>query len=80
MILVRTDHPYLRVGRHRWYQSHYRYNTSRTVLFLKTYGEEMLRGPYKGYSSLNKWQANWDLPSTFTSCNLLFCNDTPMTR
>jgi hypothetical protein len=36
MILVRTDHPYLRVGRHSWYQSHYGYNTSRTVLFSKT--------------------------------------------
>jgi hypothetical protein len=36
MILVSTDHPYLRVGHHRWYQSHYGYNTSRTVLILKT--------------------------------------------
>jgi hypothetical protein len=36
MILVMTDHPCLRVGSHSWYQSHYGYNTSRTVLFLKT--------------------------------------------
>jgi hypothetical protein len=36
MILLRTDHPYLRVGRHGWYQSHYGYNMSRTILFLKT--------------------------------------------
>jgi hypothetical protein len=36
MILVRTDHPYLRVGRHSLYQSRYGYNTLRTVLFLKT--------------------------------------------
>jgi hypothetical protein len=36
MILVRTDHPYLRVGRHSWYQNRYGYNTSRTVLFSKT--------------------------------------------
>jgi hypothetical protein len=36
MILVWTDHPCLRVGRHRWYLSHYGYNTSSTVLFLKT--------------------------------------------
>jgi hypothetical protein len=36
MIMVRTDHPYLRVGRHRWYQSHYVYNTSCMVLILKT--------------------------------------------
>jgi hypothetical protein len=34
--LVRTDHPCLRVVCHRWYQSHYGYNTSRTVLFSKT--------------------------------------------
>jgi hypothetical protein len=36
MILVMTDHPCLRVGRHSWYQSHYGYNTSSMVLFLKT--------------------------------------------
>jgi hypothetical protein len=36
MILVWTDHPYLRVGRHSWYQSRYGYNASRTVLFSKT--------------------------------------------
>jgi hypothetical protein len=35
MILVRTDHPCLRVGRHSCYQSHYGYNTSSTTLFLK---------------------------------------------
>jgi hypothetical protein len=63
MILVRTDHPCLRVGHHRWYQSHYGYNTSRTILFLKTYGEDMLRCPYMDYSSLNRWQANRDLLS-----------------
>jgi hypothetical protein len=42
---------------------HYRYNTSCTVLFLKTYDEEMLRCPYKDYNSLNRWQANRDLLS-----------------
>jgi hypothetical protein len=36
MILVRTDHPCIRVGRHSWHQSHYRYNASRMTLFLKT--------------------------------------------
>jgi hypothetical protein len=36
MILVRTDHPCLRLRHHSWYQSRYGYNTSRTVLFLKT--------------------------------------------
>jgi hypothetical protein len=65
MILVRTDHPCLWVGHHRWYQSHYGYNTSRTVLFLKTYGLEMLKCPYKDYSSLNRWQANWILLFAF---------------
>jgi hypothetical protein len=35
-ILVKSDHPYLEVECHNWYQSHYRYNTSRIVLFLKT--------------------------------------------
>jgi hypothetical protein len=50
---------------------HYRYNTSRTVLFLKTYGEDMLRGPCKDYSSCNMWQANRDLLFAFTLHNLL---------
>jgi hypothetical protein len=36
MILIRTDHPCLRVGWHNWYQSRYGYNISHTVLFLKT--------------------------------------------
>jgi hypothetical protein len=36
MILVKTDHPCLRVGHQRWYQSHYGYNISCTVLFSKT--------------------------------------------
>jgi cytochrome c biogenesis protein ResB len=36
MILVKINHPCLRVRCHSWYQSHYGYNTSRTVLFLKT--------------------------------------------
>jgi hypothetical protein len=39
----------------------YEYNTSRTAIFSITYGEEMFRCPYKDYSSLNRWQANWDL-------------------
>jgi hypothetical protein len=36
MILVRTNHPCLGVGYHSWYQSHDGYNTSCTILFLKT--------------------------------------------
>jgi hypothetical protein len=46
-------------------------NTSHTVVFLKTNGEDTLRRPYKDYSSLNRWQANMNLFSTFTLCNLL---------
>jgi hypothetical protein len=47
------------------------YNTSHTILFLKNYGEDTLRCPYKDYSSLNMWQANRDLFFAFTFCNLL---------
>jgi hypothetical protein len=43
-----------------------------TVIFLKTYGEDTLQCPYKDYSSLDRWQANRDLLSVFTFCNLLF--------
>jgi hypothetical protein len=56
MILIKINHPCLRVRRHIWYQSHYKCNTSRTNLFLKTYGEDTLRSPYKNYSSDNRWQ------------------------
>jgi hypothetical protein len=59
---------------------HYEYNTSLMAIFLKTYGEDTLKCLYKDYSSLNMWQANRDLLSAFTFCNLLFCNDTPTTR
>jgi hypothetical protein len=72
MILVRIDHPCLRVGYHSWYRSHYGYNISHTILFLKTYGEEMRRCPHKDYSSLNRRQANRDLLSVFIFCHLLF--------
>jgi hypothetical protein len=34
-------------------------------------GEDMLRCPYKDYSSLNRWQTNRDLLSVFTFFNLL---------
>jgi hypothetical protein len=72
MILVRTNHPCLGVGCHSWYQSHYKYNISHTVLFSKTYSEDTLICLYKDYSSLDKWQANSDLLSVFTFCNLLY--------
>jgi hypothetical protein len=32
----------------------------------------MLQCPHKDYSSLDRWQANTDLLSVFTFCNLLF--------
>jgi hypothetical protein len=50
----------------------YEYNTTLTAIFSKTYGEDTLQCPYKDYSSLDKWQANRDLLSVFTFCNLLF--------
>jgi hypothetical protein len=53
----------------------YEYNALLTAIFLKTYGEDMLRCPYKDYSSLNRWQANRDLLFAFT-----LCNDAPTTR
>jgi hypothetical protein len=43
-----------------------------TAIFSKTYGEDMLQCPYKDYSNFDKWQANRDLLSVFTFCNLLF--------
>jgi hypothetical protein len=50
----------------------YKYNTTLTVIFAKTYGEDMLQCPYKDYSSLDRWQANRNLLFIFTFCNLLF--------
>jgi hypothetical protein len=49
----------------------YEYNTTLMAIFLKTYSEDMLQCPYKDYSSLDRWQANRDLLSVFTFCNLL---------
>jgi hypothetical protein len=40
--------------------------------FSKTYGEDTLQCPYKDYSSFDRWQANRNLLSIFTFCNLLF--------
>jgi hypothetical protein len=50
----------------------YEYNMTLTTIFSKIYGDDMLQCPYKDYSSLDMWQANMDLVSVFTSCNLLF--------
>jgi hypothetical protein len=41
-------------------------------LIFKNRGEDTLKCPYKDYSNLNRWQANRDLLSVFTFCNLLF--------
>jgi hypothetical protein len=49
----------------------YDYNTTLMAIFSKTHGEDMLQCPYKDYSSLDRWQANRDLLSVFTLCNLL---------
>jgi hypothetical protein len=49
----------------------YKYNTTLTAIFLKTYGEDTLQCPYKDYSSCDRWQANRDLLSVFTFCHLL---------
>jgi hypothetical protein len=49
----------------------YEYNTTLMAIFFKTYGEDTLQRPYKDYSSLDRWQANRDLLSVFTFCNLL---------
>jgi hypothetical protein len=43
---------------------HRGYNTSRSILFLETYGEDTHRCPHKDYNGLNRWQTNWDLLST----------------
>jgi hypothetical protein len=49
----------------------YEYNMTLTAIFLKTYSEDVLQYSYKDYSSLDRWQANRDLFSVFTFCNLL---------
>jgi hypothetical protein len=58
----------------------YEYNMTLTAIFSKIYSEDMLQCPYKDYNSLDRWQANKDLLSVFTFCNLLFCNDAPTPR
>jgi hypothetical protein len=50
----------------------YEYNTTLTIIFLKTYSEDTLQCPHKDYISLDRWQANRDLLFVFTFCNLLF--------
>jgi hypothetical protein len=63
MILVRTNHPYLKVGCHNWYQC-ITGKIHHARSYFENHGEYMLRCPYKDYSSLNRWQANRDLLST----------------
>jgi hypothetical protein len=72
MVLVKTNHPCFKGGTPQLVSEPYEYNTSRTAIFSKTYSEDTLKHPYKDYSSLNRWQANRDLLSVFSFCNLLF--------
>jgi hypothetical protein len=58
----------------------YEYNTTLTVIFSKTYGEDTLQCLYKDCNSLDRWQANRDFLSVFNFCNLLFCDDAPTPR
>jgi hypothetical protein len=44
----------LKGGTSQLVSEHYRCNTSRTTIFLKTYGEDTFRCPYKDYSSHDK--------------------------
>jgi hypothetical protein len=46
-----------------------------TVIFLKTYGEDMLECLYKDYSSLDRWQANRDLFLYLLSATTYLCQD-----
>jgi hypothetical protein len=39
---------------------------------FENHGEDALKSPYRDYSSLNRWQANRDLLSVITFCNLHF--------
>jgi hypothetical protein len=48
----------------------YEYNTTLMAILSKTYGGDTLQCPYKDYSSLDRWQANMDLLSVFSFCNL----------
>jgi hypothetical protein len=75
MILVRTDHPYLMVGCHSWYQSHYGYNTSRAVLFSKTVVRICIDAHIRTIVVLTggKLTAIYFLPFTF-------CNNIPTPR
>jgi hypothetical protein len=53
-ILVMTNHPCLRVGTSQLVSESYKYNTTLTVIFLKTHGEDTLQCPYKDYNSLDR--------------------------
>jgi hypothetical protein len=62
----------LRGGTSQLVSELYEYNMILTAIFSKTYGEDTLQCSYKVYSSLDRWQANRDLLSICTFCNLLF--------
>jgi hypothetical protein len=69
MILVMTDHPCLKVGRHKWYQSLTGIIHRVRSYFRKIYSEDTLTCSYKDYNSLNRWQANRVLLSALLSAN-----------
>jgi hypothetical protein len=69
MILVMTDHPCLKVGRHKWYQSLTGIIHRVRSYFWKNYSEDTLTCSYKDYNSLNRWQANRVLLSALLSAN-----------
>jgi hypothetical protein len=75
MILVRTDHLCLRVGRHSWYQSHYEYNTSRMALFSKIMVRIRLDAHIRTIIILTG-----DKLTVIYFMYLLFCNDAPTPR
>jgi hypothetical protein len=74
-IMVKSDHLYLEVGCHNWYQSRYRYNTSRTVLFLKTTMRIHLDAHIRTIVVLTGGKLTGIYFLQFT-----FCNDTPTPR
>jgi hypothetical protein len=70
----------LKGGMSQLVSEYYGCNTSCTILFLKTCGEDTHRCLYKDYSCLNRWQASRVLVSVLTLYSLLFCNDAPTIR
>jgi hypothetical protein len=82
MILVETNQPCLRVGRHNLYQRHYRCDTSHTTIFVKTIHLRVRIQVYAHIRTivvLTSGNANWVTFRIYFQ-NLLIYNDTPTTR